>query len=537
MSDVVIPEVAEDSEGMFADLFQGDDEGEIARFGESLLPTNFCWTWPQGIWSWSFWGMGILSMGYGLMTSIVAVNVGGFPLVVIGLVIMGFASPNPFALMLKECVPGASDNWSINPIPPMHHSEWHLDRPVWSEKFQEWLPDPLCRYEMDGPAITFEKIGDKWAVYYAGQELECDDCGGSGNLGGQKCKMCGGEEVRFDTESQVDAQIKKLLRRRDMLNAQEMIFEEHPRHARHRRLFNTTPPMITARLFYHAFAVMFVMGIFLGFPSEEREGAAPFAMALMVFGVLASIASLWANKRVIEAWDTVTSIVKYLDEGHGELVGQVRPATLMPPPIVHVDGCRDGDWTFRGLVAWSWTYRVYKCVKERYYDSQSKTWRTRTVCNWEYIRGDSHIEERFMLHDGTGGVFVDLDSFADNMDIGDVVWRREKPGKVGISPLYTDGDVRRHEWYLRALKFGDPVYLMARIKSLPQNEIPRGVIAGNASRIHHTMHAVGEDAVRRTAKLRKGTEFSVLKPKTSFLSRMGPLILLVLSGMVMLVMS
>ena len=142
-----------------------------------------------------------------------------------------------------------------------------------------------------------------------------------------------------------------------------------------------------------------------------------------------------------------------------------------------------------------------------------------------------------MLHDGTGGVFIDLDSFGDNMDIGDVVWRREKPGKVGISPLYTDGDVRRHEWYLRALKFGDPVYLMARIKSLPQDEIPRGVIAENASRIHHTMHAVGEDAVRRTAKLRKGTEFSILKPKTSFVSRMGALILLVLSGMVMLAMS
>ena len=32
MSDVVIPEVAEDSEGMFTELFQGDDEGEIARF-------------------------------------------------------------------------------------------------------------------------------------------------------------------------------------------------------------------------------------------------------------------------------------------------------------------------------------------------------------------------------------------------------------------------------------------------------------------------------------------------------------------------
>ena len=211
----MVPEVSEDSEGMFTELFQGDDEGEIARFGESLLPNNFCWTWPQATWGWIFWGLGCLSMGYGLMSSIVAFNIGGFPLVIIGFVIMGFASPNPFAMMLKECVPGASENWSINPLPPMHPSEWHLDRPLWNEKFQEWLPDPLSRYEMDGPAITFEKIGEKWAVYYDGQELECDDCGGSGDLDGQKCQMCGGEEVRFDSESEVAARMKKLLRHMD----------------------------------------------------------------------------------------------------------------------------------------------------------------------------------------------------------------------------------------------------------------------------------------------------------------------------------
>ncbi|MCS5535204.1 MAG: hypothetical protein NZ802_05060, partial [Candidatus Poseidoniales archaeon] len=260
----MIPEVSEDSEGLFGDLFTGDDAEEEERFGKSLLPYNFCWTWPQEIWSWMFWGLGCLSMGYGLITSLGAFNIDGFPLVIIGLVIMGFASPNPFALMLKKCVPGASDNWSIEPKPPMHSSQWHLDRPLWNEKFKEWLPDPLSRFEMDGPEISFKKIGEQWAVYYDGQELECDDCEGSGKVDGQKCERCGGdEELRFDSESEVSAQMKKLLRRRDMLNAQEMIFSEHPRHYRHRRLFNTTPPMITARFFYHAFAVMFVMGIFL----------------------------------------------------------------------------------------------------------------------------------------------------------------------------------------------------------------------------------------------------------------------------------
>ena len=77
------------------------------------------------------------------------------------------------------------------------------------------------------------------------------------------------------------------------------------------------------------------------------------------------------------------------------------------------------------------------------------------------------------------------------------------------------------------------MYLMARIRSRPFDEIPKGTVANNASRVHHTLVAVGEDAVRRAAKLRKGTEFSVLKPKTSAVSRLGAIFLLIAAGFVM----
>jgi hypothetical protein len=476
-------------------------------------------------------------MGFGLTSSLAMMSVDGFPLVIIGLLIMGLASPNPFAIMMGDFVPGRSDGWSVQPFPPMQQSQWHLERLEWNEKFKEWLPDPLARFEMDGPEIGFKKIGEKWAVYYDGGEVDCDECQGNGVVEGEKCGECGGEETqRFDSEIEASNYMQKLLDRGEKIDAQELIFTEHPRNHRYRKLFNATPPMITARLFLHAFAVCFIMGLFLGFPSEERAGAAPIAMSLIVCGAISSIISQWYNKGVIEAWDTITSIVKYVDAGHTELVGQVRPATSFPLDLVHVDGYRDPSWTFDDLIAWSWNYRVYECHIERYYDDQAKSWKTREVCNWKFVRSDSDRRD-FMLHDGTGGIIVDIESF-ENSDIGQVIWSRDsRPGGVGGNPLYDGRDVRKHEWSLWALRLGDPVYLMARIKSRPFDDIPKGMVAQNASRVHHTLIAVGEDAVRRRAKLRKGTEFSFLKPKTSMVSRLGAFLMLVMAGLVMVAMS
>ena len=105
-------------------------------------------------------------------------NVDGLCLAAIGCAVLGVASPNPFGIAMKEMVPGASDQWSVEPLPPMHPSQWHLDRPRWNEKFKEWLPDPLARYEMDGPEISCKKIDGQWAIYYGGQELQCEECQG-----------------------------------------------------------------------------------------------------------------------------------------------------------------------------------------------------------------------------------------------------------------------------------------------------------------------------------------------------------------------
>ena len=502
---------------------------------EPLLPPIFAWTWPGSTLTWAIWGFGILSVGYGFVASLSMMDVDGFCFVFCGLVVMGFCCPNPFAVMMKTCVPGDSDEWTVHPLPPMHSSQWHLDRSEWNEKYKEWLPDPLARFEADGPEIRCEKDGDKWVVYYGGQELVCESCEGGNPVAGNECKECGGGDlIRFDNEAEASARMQKLIARHEGDDAQTLIFTEHPRNHRYRKLYNAKPPLLTAKFLYHAAGVMFLAGMFLGVPSEHRGDLAPYATGLLLFGAIGTIISQWYNKGIVEAWDTVTSIIKFLDEGHTELVGQVRPSTFLPLDIVHVDGYRDPNWTFDDLVAWSWNYRVYECREERYYDDQTKSWKTKTVCNWRHVRGRSDRRD-FLLHDGTGGVIVDIKSF-ENSDIGGPIWTRERPGKAGGGDVYNDGDIRKHEWSLWALRLGDPVYLMGRIRSRPFEEIPKGMVANNSSRVHHTLMAVGEDVVRRRAKLRKGTEFSVLKPKTSALSRLGVLLMIAMTGFVMMAM-
>ncbi|MDG1541627.1 MAG: hypothetical protein P8Q39_02160 [Candidatus Thalassarchaeaceae archaeon] len=500
----------EDKDENLSNIVDGsntEDEEE-----KPLLPKNFCWTWPNSVLTWVIWGFGALALGFGIMNSIISLQAEPLIYGSIGLLILGFASPNPFKSMMSDMLPDSSQSgtWSIPPLPPMDPSEWHLDRVEWNEKVGAWLPDPLARYEQDGPKLDVKEDGKEWVTYSYGEE-----------------------DGRFETEAEAYEQMKKVLKKADTLNSQEMIFGEHPRHHRYRALYNTTPPQITARFLFHSFSVMFLTGVWLSFPvGEERQATMPFLMVGLSIGAVSVIISYFLNKRVMEAWDTVTSIVKFVDAGHNELVGQVRPASFEPLETVHVDGYRDSSWTFDNLVAWNWSYSVYHCWKERYQDSEGN-WRTKTECAWKSIRWDGGASP-FLLHDGSGGLIVDLPTFK-NSNFGNAIWEKNKRGRKGGNGLYTKGDVRKHRWTLSGLKLGDPVYTMARIKGRPHDEIPRGTVSENASRVHHTLVAVGEDAPRRHAIIQKGTEFSVLKAKSSALGKYGPSALLILSSIALMV--
>ena len=478
---------------------------------ERLLPKWWSWTWPCHWFSWGVFGLGIALLGFGIFTLLTDGTSEGLILGSIALFMMGWCCPNPFVQMMEGFNLSADPRrWSSPPLPPMKKSDWHMDRKYWDEKFGDWLPNPLAKFEQDKPEIKLLADGDGWVV-------NCD----------------GKDSERFSTPKEADTYIEQKIKSGERMNAQELLFGDHPRHNRYRALYNATPPQFTSRFLFHILSVLFLVGGYMAIPRESREMMAYFPSFLLVVAAIGVIYSHFSYRKNMEAWDTITSIIKYVDGGHGELFGQIRPMSNSPLKILHVDGCTAPSWTFDDLIAWSWNYTCRETWTERYYDQESKTWKTRTRTETRYIRGGSYASD-FMVHDGTGGMFVKTSTF-ERIDLGDTLWERNRRGDKTCGPYDSarHGGTLKHTWSLSALKLSEPVYIMARMKSLPHDDIPRGTVGHNATRVHHTLQAVGEDAPRRDTRISKGTEFAVLSAKNSSTSRLGPLILLLLGSLVM----
>jgi len=216
--------------------------------------------------------------------------------------------------------------------------------------------------------------------------------------------------------------------------------------------------------------------------------------------------SVFMWKRAQAMQDTPTSNIRSMAVGTLELVGQVRP-WVEHPPTVAVDG--DLSKSVDDLSAWYWKYEIYRCRKVHYTDSEGNR-RTREECNWETIRSDSGATP-FILHDGTGGVFISPESFSRS-ELGNHLVRWECRHDRRLKGLFTNlmfqGDVRRHRWTLWGLKLGDPCYLLGTAQSrknavLEREEVDRTV--QNA-----LLEVVGEDAPGFKARLERGTELTAL---------------------------
>ena len=485
-----------------------------------LLPKWFAMTWPSAWYWWVLWGIGAFLVGYGttfaLFGMIQDYHGGGVKssfliAIAIGTLFMGCASPNPFGQMMEGFTFGADpESWCSEPKPPTKHEDWHLYRGYWDEEKEEWVRNELSPYEQDFPNINISQDDDEWVVY-------CED-------GGLKPK-------KFSTEKEASDYMIQEIKNGERRDVQELLFGDHPRHNRYRALFNATPPLFTTRFLWHSFTVMFILGAYLATPANMRVEMGYIPIFLMIVGAISTIINHFYYQSSVEAWDTVTSIIKYVDGGHGELVGQIRPQIAIPQPILHVDGCTHPTWTFDDLVAWYWSYRCTETWEERTYNHETKSWETTTHTETRTIRDGGHAQD-FMVHDGTGGMAVKLTTF-DRVDMGQPIWSRKRRGDKTCGPYAKarHGGRLSHVWSLQALRQGEPVYIMARIKSRHHDEIPEGNVGFNATRVHHTLEAVGEDAPRRRAKVCKGNEFSVLSAKNSSVSRLGPWILLIVGAM------
>lgn len=281
------------------------------------------------------------------------------------------------------------------------------------------------------------------------------------------------------------------------------LIAEHPN-----KIGTPSPPTLSNYGLFSsiAFAVSVVAALTQG-AQFESGGGIKLAYIFIAASTLWLLVSIFAWKRGQAMQDTPTSNIRSMAVGPLELVGQARP-WVTPPPVVVVD--RDASKSVADLNAWNWTYEVYRCRKVTTTDSKGRT-QTKTVCNWEHVRGDSGGHP-FVLHDGSGGVVARPETFS-RRDLGGHIARWECAHSLQARDLLwrltSSGDVRRHRWTLWGLRMLEPCYLLGNAKSKSAESLARegDVDKGLQNAL---LEVVGEDAPGFRARLVKGSELALL---------------------------
>ena len=296
-----------------------------------------------------------------------------------------------------------------------------------------------------------------------------------------------------------------------------------------------TPVPATLSL-YGIFGLSAVLFFILGIGSAIGEVDNPDSR-LLAIGVVSLVAIIWLilgwlrAKMLNQMIDTPTSLVRSVALGHHELVGQVRPSHEGVLRVV-VDG--NQRMFMENMVAYNWTYEQHQ---ERTVRTKEGT---RTERRWVTIRSDSGGCP-FILHDGTGGIRVNGQSFKRS-DYGNYIKRwdgafAESLGQQFMSSLIAGAlggwRVIDHRWTLYGIKLGNPVYLMGEIKSRPNQEIEA---EGLDKTMQNTLIEVwgNEDGVGQKVTLNRGTELSNIGRSRSTVEMISLPMLLFLGAICML---
>jgi hypothetical protein len=78
-------------------------------------------------------------------------------------------------------------------------------------------------------------------------------------------------------------------------------------------------------------------------------------------------------------------------------------------------------WTFHAITKASWQAEVGHQVSERYYDSSSKSWKTRTKTVWRWESGNAGLDIADLLVAGTERVSARHLGNVDHFDLSDIV--------------------------------------------------------------------------------------------------------------------
>ena len=213
-----------------------------------------------------------------------------------------------------------------------------------------------------------------------------------------------------------------------------------------------------------------ILGLFcLAVISEDSESIWPAAIAVAVTLIL-TLAGYFRAKIIRQMIDTPTSLVRSMAVGNPELVGQVRPIPEGCLTVV-VDG--NQNMVMPNMVGYYWAYEQYQCRTTT--DSEGNR---KEECHWVTVRSDKGGCP-FILHDGTGGVKVQCNSFK-RTEWGNYLKRwdgafAQTLGKQlmaqAVAGMLGGARVKQHRWTLYGLKLGNPVYVLGEAKPRPSEEL------------------------------------------------------------------
>ena len=256
---------------------------------------------------------------------------------------------------------------------------------------------------------------------------------------------------------------------------------------------------------------------------DSDTGMTP-ALVIAGVGLIASLVGYFKAKMLRQMIDTPTSLVRSVAVGNPELVGQVRPIDEGCLTVV-VDG--NQNMTVGNMVGYSWIYEQYQCRTVKTDEG------TKEECNWVTIRSDAGSCP-FILHDGTGGIRVNTNSFK-RIDYGLYLKRwdgafAQSFGKQlmssAVAGLLRGARVKKHRWTLSGLRLGNPVYVLGQTKPRPREELEAEGLDGTLG--NSIIDVWGnEDAPGVKCTLQRGSELSNLgRSRSGFELVMLPLTLM-----------
>lgn len=272
---------------------------------------------------------------------------------------------------------------------------------------------------------------------------------------------------------------------------EENLIPEHP------KIIGTPEPATIT--FYSLAAIGFVtFTIWLSADLLARHGSTfHFVMGnILRFGIVIFTA-IWAKKSY-DNWkvihnvkDTPTSTIRSVAVGPAEIVGQAIP---MPSGTLTAQVGKSPEREVKGCLAYFWT------EEEHVRRGKSSTWVTRN--------SEKKIE-RFIIHDGTGGIIVEPNTFE----------KREWGGQL---KRWGGGKWR---WTIHAITAYDPIYCLGRVEKRNADDLENCPSDNSVQQSLLVMR--GNKDIGMETKFTRGTELGLMRrTRSTFELLVVPLLML-----------